>query len=62
MALFLVQFATPILAAYGLNNIIKSKSNNDTNASKIATYFLYGSVGFLVLGFIYSILFKESYF
>lgn len=62
MALFLVQFATPLLAAYGLNNIIKSKSNNDTKATKIATYFLYGSVGFLVLGFLYSVVFKSSYF
>jgi len=92
MALFLVQFAVPLLAAYGLNSIIKSKevnqtsntdvddydsnsnTNSDNNTSKnsklsknikihkFVSYFLYASVGFLVLGVIYNLIFQSSYF
>lgn len=64
MALFLVQFAMPILAAFGLNYIFTNKDNDEKNVftTKLVDYFLYSSVAFLVIGIIYSIGFKDSYY
>lgn len=72
MALFLVQFAVPILAAYGLHYLFKSKEESNEKAevnnkqiihtTKILSYFLYTSIVFLVIGVLFVVMFKDSYF
>ncbi len=61
MALVLLQFVVPILAAYGLSAILQMHKN----ATKKDTNILYGLLGFgggfLLLGFIYASIFQSSY-
>lgn len=61
MVLALVHFALPILAGYGLSGLILLIRENPEKARKLVLKLIYASVGFLVLGFIYAGLFKESY-
>lgn len=61
MVLALVHFALPILAGYGLSSIITLAKENPEKAKKFVIKLVYGSVGFLVLGFIFAGLFKDSY-
>lgn len=61
MVLVLVQFAVPILSAYGLAAIFEMRKNITKNDQKL----LYGLLGFsglfLVFGLIYSSIFQSSY-
>ncbi len=61
MVLALVHFALPILAGFGLSSIISLAKKNPEKARKLALNLVYGSVGFLVLGFVFAGLFKDSY-
>lgn len=61
MALALIQFAFPILAAFGINSLIKLKSENQELLKKMVKYLLIFSVSFLVLGFLYRLGFEDNY-
>lgn len=62
MALILIQFSFPILAAYGLSSILKMRDNLNPKNLKVIYGLLGFSVLFLLFGFIYSAGFESSYF
>ncbi len=62
MVLVLVNFTFPILAGYGLTSFIKWNKEQDEKGKKYIKYMLYSSVAFLVIGFIYSLIFKGAYY
>jgi hypothetical protein len=61
MALVIMQFAVPIMAGYGLTSIIKWKKEANQSDKKILNGFVIASAGFLVIGFLFSLMFKTSY-
>jgi len=61
MVLALIHFAMPILARYGLSGLITLAKENPGKAKKFVLYIVYSSIGFLILGFIFAALFKDSY-
>ncbi|MFP4526953.1 MAG: YfhO family protein [Candidatus Kapaibacterium sp.] len=61
MVLALMQFAVPVLAGYGLTEIIGWRKGMDAGAKKMLWGILIGSGAFLLLGFLFSALFRESY-
>lgn len=61
MILALVQFAVPILAGFGLSSIISWKKQLSKRDSKILLGMLGFSALFLILAFIYSSVFQETY-
>jgi membrane protein YfhO len=61
MALALLQFAVPVLAGYGLSSLIKMRREASPDGKKISLIILISSAAFLVLGFLYSLVFKTTY-
>ena len=61
MSLALLQFAVPILAGYGLSGVFKWRQELDDKGKKLLLAGLTGSIAFLVVGFIFSAGFKDSY-
>jgi hypothetical protein len=61
MALALINFAVPILAGYGVSGIIKMRKEATKNEKYLSIAFLSASVGFLVLGFVYSSGFQKTF-
>ncbi len=62
MVLVLIQFAFPILAAYGLTGIVKAYKDNREQGKKIMKIAFIASGAFLVIGFLFSAAFKETYY
>ncbi len=62
MALILIQFSFPILAAFGLSSLLKMKENLTTKNMKVLYGLLGFSVFFLAFAFIYQIGFQDSYY
>lgn len=61
MSLALMHFAAPILAGYGIAAIINWRKELTQKDKKLLIGFLIGSGVFLVIGFIFSGIFKSSY-
>lgn len=61
MVLALIHFAFPILAGYGLSSLVNLAKDNPEKAKKFILNFIYISVAFLALGFIFAAMFKDDY-
>lgn len=61
MALALLHFAVPILAGFGLTGIVKCAKEASPRNKKIMLGFLIGAGAYLVLGILFSAMFKSSY-
>lgn len=61
MALALMQFAIPILAGYGITGLVEMHRTGTPEDRKKLVWGVVLAAGFLVLGFIYGAVFKESY-
>lgn len=61
MILAMMQFSVPIMAGYGLSSLIKLGREGSPLVKKVMRITLIISAGYLILGFLYSIAFKESY-
>ena len=62
MALALMHFSIPVLAAYGIAGIISLKDNVSQYAGKLLKNFTIVSLSFFGLGIIFILIFKSSYF
>jgi hypothetical protein len=62
MAFALMHFAVPVLAAYGLAGIAGLRKELTASGEKMMKNFMIISGGFLVMGLMYFLLFKSSYF
>ena len=61
MALCLLQFATPILAGYGLKSILSWNAKATANQKLAAKIAAGATIGFLVLGFVWPTITEKSY-
>ncbi|OGU41196.1 MAG: hypothetical protein A2X61_13860 [Ignavibacteria bacterium GWB2_35_12] len=61
MALALMHFAMPILAGYGLSAILSWRKKLEDSDKKVLNVGIIAAGAFLVIGFIFSALFKTSY-
>jgi hypothetical protein len=61
MVLALMQFAVPVLAGYGLTEVLGWRRQMDDGAKKLLWAGLIASGAFLVIGFLFGPLFKEGY-
>lgn len=61
MALAIMHFTLPIIAGYGLSAVIKWRQTATKEQTNTILAFLFASAGFLVLGFLFSAIFKINY-
>ncbi len=61
MALALMQFAFPIMAGYGISSIISWRKDQSQQGKKIISIGMIISVIFLLIGFLFSAMFKDAY-
>lgn len=61
MALALVHFALPIMAGFGLNALSEYRERQSKEGKSIINFVLFGSIAFLVVGFLFSAAFKGAY-
>ncbi len=61
MALALLQFAIPIMAGYGLTGVFKWQKKLPANQKKLLLFSVFAPIGLLILGFIFTTVFKNAY-